>query len=315
MAILFNNELKEQIKDKLNSVESSILILSAFVKLAALESLLEEVQGRMLDITIVSRWQLQDLVSGASDVNAYRFARQNGWQFLINPNLHYKIYLIDQKSLFVGSANLTQKGLNLGMQGNDEATIQVTPTAIDVDKLNRYTACCCVMNDDLFVEMKTVVERAEASHPKGANISWPTKIKETISPVANQLWVNDLIFNSPASIKEDKAEHTAHDLHLLGLAGLADFADSKKVLSGLRVSMTWLWLIKTIAESEYEFVRFGELTTKLHAALVDDPKPYRKDVKGFLANLYEWIRYLDPPEIGIKKFNHTEALFLRNGTD
>lgn len=68
--------------------------------------------------------------------------------------------------------------------------------------------------------------------------------------------------------------------------------------------------MEALSESESEYVRFGEITAKLHNDLIDDPKPYRKDVKGFVSNIFKWVEYLQPPEIGIKKFNRTEALYL-----
>jgi hypothetical protein len=34
---------------------------------------------------------------------------------------------------------------------------------------------------------------------------------------------------------------------------------------------------------------FGYLSSQLHEALLDDPAPYRKDVKYFVGILFEWM--------------------------
>ena len=46
---------------------------------------------------------------------------------------------------------------------------------------------------------------------------------------------------------------------------------------------------------------FGQLTAELHDALVEDPKPYRKDVKTLLANLLAWAQGLRMEEVVIDK--------------
>jgi len=310
MALLFNSRLEEELSLKLSETNSCVLILSAFTKMSALDWLQQHLAPG-INVTIISRWQIQDLLCGASDLAAYEFASKNGWTFAINTNMHYKIYLIDNETLFLGSANLTRKGLHLDLKGNDEASIQTTPSEIDLIKLEQYAADCCVINDDLYTEMKECVELNQTTQQDSTPRSWPSSIKDRIVPEVKQLWVNDMLFNTPQSIQADSAEFGEHDIYTLGLSTIADLNDKNIVLTGLRSTAVWKWLLKTIKSSEHEFVRFGEITTQLHDALVDDPKPYRKDVKNFLSNLYEWIRYVNPSEIGLKKFHHTEALFIK----
>lgn len=46
---------------------------------------------------------------------------------------------------------------------------------------------------------------------------------------------------------------------------------------------------------------FSQLTAELHDALVEDPKPYRKDVKAHIANLLAWAQALRMEEVVIDK--------------
>jgi len=46
----------------------------------------------------------------------------------------------------------------------------------------------------------------------------------------------------------------------------------------------------------------------LHDAFIDDPRPYRKDVKQLLNNLLSWIKILDIEDIKIDRPNHSERI-------
>lgn len=313
MSILFNEEYKIALEKKLRRSEQHIIVLSAFVKVSSLHWLKKLISNKQnpAPITVIARWQLMDLISGASDLSAFEFARDNGWKFAINTNMHYKIYFIDNETLFLGSANLTQKGLHIGLRGNDEANIQITPSEIDIVRLNQYISNCCTVDNDLFLDMGKYVEQHRRQDDVSSTLIWPSDIKERLDPPTDQLWVNDLLFNSPTQLKERGADFVAHDLLLLGFSNISFIQNKKLALSGLRSSVIWKWLLRSVKTSDYDFVRFGEIAKNLHDSLLDDPRPYRRDVKEFLSNLYEWVRYLDPPELGIKKFNHTETLFFR----
>ncbi|MBV5327081.1 MAG: hypothetical protein JZU65_05500 [Chlorobium sp.] len=310
MTILFNNECREILESQVKTAETSILVLSAFVKLKALRWFEQNIKEGV-SVTIVSRWQLQDLTSGASDLESYEYARDNGWKFIINNNMHYKIYLIDNKKLFLGSANLTQKGLHIAVDGNDEASVQITPTNIDLLKLNKYVQDCCQIDDNLYSKMKGYIESIKVENRDILSRQWPVQICQVLSPPITKLWVNDLLFNPPSMLSNQSVEFQKHDLLLLGINDSVLLQNQEVLQVGFCSTTVWKWLLKVVKESENDYVRFGEITARLHDALLDDPKPYRKEVKFFLSNLYEWLRYLDLPEIGIKKFNQTEALFLK----
>lgn len=311
MTLLFEGENRKSIEQHLVKTRESVLYLSAFVKLNALKWLSDQLLHRPeILVTIVARWQPRDLVTGSSDISAYEYSKEQGWRFLLNNNMHYKICLVDDDFLSVGSANLTQRGLHIGIPGNDEASVQVTPTDIDIERLKKYVSGCCIVDDALFSEIHDAVEGFGGDLNSGIPIKWPQNILERMQPTTH-LWVNDLLFCSPLKEYEQGNELVIHDSELLGTMKWESHSERTNILNSLRGTPVWQWLVRTVDDSENEFVRFGEITAKLHDFLLDDPKPYRKDVKELLSNLYEWIRFLEPEELGIRKFNHTETLFLR----
>lgn len=310
MTLLLNSQLKTYLKNEIGSAKKSLFFMSAFIKNDALIELLDIVDRKQLsDVTIVSRWRIDDLTCGASDIEIYEYIKKNNWQLFINDHMHFKLYLIDDETLFIGSANITQKGLGISGEPNDECSIQIIPETIDIVRLKQYLNDCCMITDEIYEKMKnhllTIDNKAQSSN------NWPTDISQLIQKKdCNHLWVNDLLFNSPINFLKKEGEYINHDYNLLNFSIKDDSSDLSSLSQRIKQTSLWKWLFELLDRSENEYVRFGEITAKLHNSLLDDPKPYRKTVKNFVSNIFEWVRYLNPDDIGIKKFNHTEALFL-----
>ena len=56
---------------------------------------------------------------------------------------------------------------------------------------------------------------------------------------------------------------------------------------------------------------FGELSAKLHNALINDPKPYRKEVKDLLSNLLGWIEYFDFDFIKVDRPSYSQRVHIK----
>lgn len=305
-SIIFNRDFNDSIKTSLSSA-TFVCIFSAFIKMDALRWVANNI-GEDTNVKVIARWQLNDLIAGASDISAYNFAKENNWDFAINTNMHFKIYLIDENKLYVGSANLTNSGFHLTGTGNDEAGVQVVPSSIDIIQLRRYADSCCTITDDLYTELLEYYNQSDKQQINSKK-DWPSNLKNKIITTFDHLWVNDLFFNSPLSIESSEDKYLSHDCALLNLKEI-NLEQRDDLLNRLKSTLLWDWVYRVVGDSENEYVGFGEITAKLHNSLLDNPKPYRKSVKNFVSNIFEWVRYLNPKEIGIKKFNHTESLFL-----
>ncbi|MBK6900772.1 MAG: hypothetical protein IPH09_16470 [bacterium] len=120
------------------------------------------------DAVFIARWTRRDLGCGASDFDSYYLARSHGHQFLIDPTLHTKAYLFDEETVFIGSANLTSRGLSLDGLGNQEHVTMFKPSIRDVSKLTALRLQSTDLTDSLVREMEEVVD--EQGH--GAD-DWP----------------------------------------------------------------------------------------------------------------------------------------------
>ena len=71
------------------------------------------------------------------------------------------------------------------------------------------------------------------------------------------------------------------------------------------------WLKCQLNKEESKSLKFGAVSKRLHNALLNDPKPYRKDVKELQGYLYKWIKNLELSEFEFQKYNFSETVFLK----
>ena len=123
------NDLFPRVREHLLHATKSVVIVSAYIRSNTLKNLLCGINSNV-SITIYARWQIKDLISGASDVMVPNVAQDYNASFLIYPHLHAKIYVADELAL-VGSANATARGL--GSIGSHNLEVLVKHSAQDPD--------------------------------------------------------------------------------------------------------------------------------------------------------------------------------------
>ena len=57
---------------------------------------------------------------------------------------------------------------------------------------------------------------------------------------------------------------------------------------------------------------FGAITVSLHNVLLNEPKPYRKDVKVLLGNLLSWVEDLDINMLKVDRPNYSQRVRCMN---
>ncbi len=122
--LLKNREFLDAVDVAISTAQHEIYLISAFLKTEVLLHLSQKIDANV-NVTIISRWRLGDMTSGASDIEAFNIARSNDWSFYIDNDLHAKALLVDSNVLFLGSANYTAKGMHLFGRGNNELNIEL----------------------------------------------------------------------------------------------------------------------------------------------------------------------------------------------
>ncbi|MFQ5750438.1 MAG: phospholipase D-like domain-containing protein [bacterium] len=315
MACLIDeNAFHKELASELSHAEKSITILSAFITLSGIRWLKNNLPSKDILVTIVARWQLNDLLSGASDHKAYPFCKENGWNFRIDTRLHSKVYCIDDSVLFVGSANLTARGLSIGKQGNYELTTKAYATHDDKKKIIDYISSCFAMKNIVYKEMLALIDEHKNNSSTEALAEWPESIIGKILPQVEYLWVEDLLFLRPeqllGEINSSLAASFSHDMEVLNIA--KDNLSKNILKENFIRSRPYAWLINQFKSQQAMSLQFGKVSALLHNSLLDDPRPYRKAVKEFVAVIFEWVAYLNLKNLYIVKHRHSQSILYKS---
>lgn len=95
-----------------------IVIAAPYIKANALSRILSDIDANA-SLVCVTRWQIQDVVLGASDIESRTIIQEHGGAFRLHPTLHAKYYRADEK-VFIGSTNITYSALGWASYPNLE---------------------------------------------------------------------------------------------------------------------------------------------------------------------------------------------------
>lgn len=268
---------------------------TAFLKATPFEQICRTVQNDNPK-AIITRWQFCDLVNGASDLEAYIYARDFGWDFYFNQDLHAKLYLFDDQAI-IGSSNLTNRGFGGGPpSGNIELSVQFRAGLEVMDWFDHLICDSNLIDDDLY---STIV--ADVMTYKETQKLLPTIRKGFSQKVTDvlrrrgekgKLYLHDFpqTFDPNhlvGGIRGSCHKHVFHDMNLLGLPNEPKIVDIKKAFE---ISPSFSWLYSVTESPRF----FGELAARLHDMVTNEPKPYRKEIKERLGNLINWAVVLCP---------------------
>jgi hypothetical protein len=306
--LLFSADFSKELASAISGSQQEIFICSAFIKERAMKALLENLPDQV-SLTVVARWAKHDLLFGASDLGVYRWCENNGHRFGVNSNLHAKLYLVDQSFIFLGSANLTHRGLSFAGAGNIEIGTRLDPSVTDIEKFKSFLDNEVVwVNDGLYKLMEKEIIAENAASAEKKDTRWSVNINEMLDRKVSHLWVSELVFNSPSSLQSPNFEspEIVHDFELLDLT--IDGFGEDCLKQGFFKTRLYLWLRDTIGvENE---VRFGWVTNQLHNALIDEVTPYRSEVKEFTKILFDWFKFA-PEVFDVKRFNVSETVLIK----
>lgn len=298
MALLFSHEILGAVNEELRSAQKSVQIITAYCKEDSIRNIECEISPDVAEKKIMVRFRLDDLVKGSSDFSILQFCMEKGWDIYIRFDLHAKTYVVDNKRGIVSSANVTKSGLSNGSSGNVEMGTLVNIELQDIEKINGLYRDAIRVDERIFRLFKTQYESIDNS-VRGKTMSWNEEIVSLFNPRVDNLFSHEL----PDSGKLIDGEY-------IGFLEMIYSENKKEVKEAFRWSNVYKWLLTILKEND-GCLSFGEITNRLHNALVADPKPYRKDVKIQLSNLLSLIQELEMEEIEIDKPNYAQRIRLR----
>lgn len=141
------------------SKSEEISVFSAYVRTEQLKELNRENKINR----IVVRWEIRDLHQGASDLDLYQYCKNNKIALYRNTRIHLKCLLNNSDEIFLGSANVTGRGI--GEQENkfnfELNSLNEEVDFYDVLYLDKIVSKSEYVTEDLFQEIKSKVESLE----------------------------------------------------------------------------------------------------------------------------------------------------------
>ena len=296
-----------------SAINAPSFFCSAFVRSSIINELARFVPYDS-EIKLLVRWRLDDLISGASDLETYLLCKKLGWKFFICTNFHGKIFYLPPSGVLVGSANATEAGFARRDNANVEVCT-ITPLTEDNKSfvynlfVNAYE-----MNDRTFNEMKDIYAQTKTHHKLK---DWPEHIVRELNldyDFKQKLLVSECLKSDGQELvsgNEFVSDYAKADLSLLGLDKKT--TDRAKIANSLKQTKIWTWLNYYIKKSGGE-AYFGELASALQDHLVDDPTPHRRDIKILVSNLYGWAALLgeDLTRLAVDRPNYSQRIRLNS---
>jgi hypothetical protein len=123
MKELWTENLMERFSGFAREAESEVLILSPFIKVQALESMLGRISQKKA--AVITRWRTADIVSEACDLEIFELLSSLHIPLMVHRQLHMKGLVRDQRELLLSTANITAAGLGVGPISNIECATTV----------------------------------------------------------------------------------------------------------------------------------------------------------------------------------------------
>ncbi len=299
MSLLSTQEAKQKIIDEISRASDDLQIISAFCKLTALKFIDENISHPIKNKKLMVRFMLTDILQGATDFQLFDYCKANGWQMYVCFDLHAKTYIFDRKRCILGSANLTSKGLGLSLYGNYELSSFADVDDSDLKKIDTLFNNAILMTDELYTLMKIDYEKAQNNNESAQTYKWSNAIQQKFNLKFDLLFTYDF----PNTPVPDFSDVNAFEFLEINYIPTQD-----ELKQAFRWSKAFLWLYNYVSSCPDKTSYFGGVTAALHNALINDPKPYRKEVKDLLANTLGWIKALEIEDIIIDVPNYSQRI-------
>jgi hypothetical protein len=274
-------------------------ILSAYLKLDQLKILNTDNKVNR----IVVRWEIEDIVKGVSDFEElFEYCKDNNIALFRNTRIHLKAIWNNENSILYGSANITGKGIGeKGDNFNYELSGIANPISFDdISYLNFIIQESELVNDELILEIKTLIEKIEL--PTFEFPVLPTKKKMEDEFLLSQLpMINspelllEILQNPNDFCSEDQLK-ASHDKilfnvnielgHDTAIKNLQDLFNQKAIVLKLK---------SAIIESHRKSMGYGQVVRWIQENTTSVPTPMSWEIKKeqIVNNLYIWICFFD----------------------
>jgi hypothetical protein len=301
MSIIFSKEFISVLEKEIKDTKNEIHIISAFCKENILDFIEKHLNKKVKIKKLLVRFTLDDILTKVTDFSLYEYCKNNNWEMFVQFNLHAKTYIFDKKRCIIGSANLTNRGVGISTYSNIEISSLDNIEEIDMIKIDNLFKNSIIMNDKIYELMIENVRNIQ-DNQKSALTTWD----DTIMSLLDETIITLFPFELPQYEYHDNIGDISTDFLDIG-----NINDNTLMKEAFKNCKAYKWVKQTLKQQESDEIFFGNLTSKLHDVLVEEPPAYRKEVKTLLANLLTWIENLANDEIIIDRPKYSQRIKMR----
>lgn len=255
--------------------------------------------------TIVVRWEIEDLLIGASDLNLYDYCKEKNIALFRNTRLHMKVLWDCGTNLISGSANYTNKGIGEEGLYNYELNTKVEAVSFeDVLYIEQIIRDSDYVDDQLYHDIETCIANSKLekkiitelpSENKRRDYFLISELPQAESPIT----LYDMLSNKETLSDNDK-HILIHDLILYGVVNVNKEGDFYTQLEIQFNNHPFIVSFKqAVINSNFDRIdRQGTMNFGMvrkwfakNTTTVPTPRPF--ELSEFVRILYTWICFFD----------------------
>lgn len=272
--------------------ESLVLAFSPFIRSDALKVFLDTFPTEAARIVV--RWKVEDLLAGASDLGIFDLLEKSGIPLYRHPRIHLKLFEFSSGVAYSGSSNITNAGLSLQENHNEEMGVM---SQLDLNSYSHIRRLC----DESRKVTRGVVEAYQKAIDE-SRVDPPIIGKLVLPPMEEkEFLISELpASNDPLTFLESVSNYVQLQKicpQMLHDVGTYKLTESDLRSTDIRGKLVQAFQNQAFVKCIVEEIRsmpsmnFGAVTSLVHDVAQDVPLPYRSNIKEAIARLYPWLEF------------------------
>jgi hypothetical protein len=292
--MLFKNgiNLHSALTDYINRSQA-LFVFCPYVKLEALKRLIDHSEKVK---AVFVRWQPEDLIFGASDLEIYPYLKGKRIALYRNPRLHLKAYIDEYRKCFLSTANVSSRGLNLPLSAHYNYEIGTVIESLTIEDRLYFSIIendSMLVTDNIYRQLNEQLPEKKAQFPNETEFT--LKLEEPdkeflISSLPMTYSVETLfrIYEDNEFVNEVELNCALHDLALYRIPFGLESPEFRQKLSEAFFKHKFIESFLGTLENKRE-IYFGSAKDWIHKNCTDVPTPRKWELTENVQILYRWI--------------------------
>ena len=286
-------------------------VYSPFIKKFSLDII-----SRKVEISnVVVRWRLEDLIRGVSDLEIFELCENNNIKLYRHPNIHLKALINEKDQCFMGSMNLTSRGIRIPDTNNFNYELATIVDSISFeDKLyfERIKSESVLVTRQIYEEFEEQlgkVEKIQIDYPDFDLLKYRPNKDFLLSALPMSCTIDKLyyIYSGHYSDNSEEQNCAIHDLALYQIPQGLNRIEFIQLLSERFFESLFIKSFLSVIDIE-EGIYFGRCKEWIHSNCEDVPLPRKWEITSNIQILFHWIVELGEGKYKVDVPNHSERL-------